>query len=144
MFRLENESKWMQMAASNAHAHNRPPPPPPCICVNTFALFGGLGSFFFFFVDLFSASETISVAIGEGINFMQMYANKCDTETPSTAAPMQIVFAKQALLEGSHTSQPSPPSPHIQPSPLKLFPILPLSPLEFFPYALLFFSLHPF
>ena len=32
------------------------------------------------FVDLFSASETIAAAIGKGINFMQMYANKCDTE----------------------------------------------------------------
>lgn len=32
------------------------------------------------FVDLFSASETISVAIGEGINFMQIYANNCDTQ----------------------------------------------------------------
>lgn len=32
------------------------------------------------FVDLFSASETIAAAIGKGINFMQMYANNCDTE----------------------------------------------------------------
>lgn len=32
------------------------------------------------FVDLFSASETIAAAIGKRINFMQMYANKCDTE----------------------------------------------------------------
>lgn len=32
------------------------------------------------FVDLFSASETISVAIGKGINFMQIYANNCDTQ----------------------------------------------------------------
>lgn len=62
------------------------------------------------FVDLFSALETIAVEIGKGINFMQMYANNCDTELHPHRFYANCV-CKTGVLEG-----PTYP-PHIPPIP---------------------------
>lgn len=67
------------------------------------------------FVDLFSASETIAVEIGKGINFMQMYANNCDTELhPHRFYANEV--CKTGVLEGP--TNPNPLTSHLPFSPL--------------------------
>lgn len=74
-----NHCRWLHTDALPQYSHIQQPPhalfqhASESICLLCLAAL-------VHFVDLFSASETIAAEIGKGINFMQMYANNCDTE----------------------------------------------------------------
>lgn len=164
MFRLEDESKWMQMAASasNTHTYTRlvlrrtscSSPSSYVAHLCQYICIVRRPRLIFFCWLIFCIGNNLCGNWGKGLilcKCMQISVTQKLHPPPrlcKSCLPNRRYWRKGPVLPSLTPSLLSlPPGlPHIQPSPLKLFPVLPpppSSPLEFFPYALVLFFLSP-